>query len=268
MFAAGAVGVIVVSMVLAFSNGLNTYIEDMQNTTLAQYPITFTQTRDLQKVDSYVKAEAEKTERAKTEYETKSMQRERAYQEARANDRVFLNSRVGTMMSTTGESTTASPSLTVNDLRSLKKYLDTNPDNFRDKIIDIEYSFRTSPVLYSYTSNGAEEIFPANSMFGSLGSSSGKTSFSGSSKKQGMTSANSLYNSMSSFGPLPSSEDVYRDDDCLVAGHWPNNPYELVLVLGEDGTIDDTMLYYLGMRDFATELAPLMEKYQRNEKVD
>ena len=41
-----------------------------------------------------------------------------------------------------------------------------------------------------------------------------------------------------------------------------------MLVIGEDGTIDDTMLYTLGMRDFATELAPLIEKYQRNEKVD
>ena len=151
MFAAGAVGVIVVSLILAFSNGLNTYITDMQNTTLAQYPITFDQTRDLQKVDSDVKAEAEKTERAKTEYETKSAQREKAYQEARANDRVFLNNRIGAMMSTSGESTTASSSSTVNDLYSLKKYLDTNPDNFNDYIVDIEYAFRTSPVIYSYT---------------------------------------------------------------------------------------------------------------------
>lgn len=268
MFAAGAVGVIVVSLVLAFSNGLNTYIADMQNTTLAQYPITFSQTRDLQKVDSYVRAEAEKVNREMTEYETKSAQREKAYQEARANDRVFLNNRIGAMMSTSGESTTVSPSSTVNDLYSFKKYLDTNPDNFKDKVIDVEYAFRTSPVIYSYTSNGAEEVFPANSLFGSLGTSSGKTSATGSSKKQGMTSANSIYNSMSSMGPLPSSEDVYRDDDCLVAGHWPSNPYELLLVLSEDGTIDDTMLYYLGMRDFATELAPLIEKYQRNEKVD
>lgn len=219
MFAAGAVGVIVVSVVLAFSNGLNGYITDMQNTTLAQYPITFDQTRDLQKVDSYVKAEAEKTEREKTEYETKTAQRERAYQEARANDRVFLNNRVAAMMSTSGESTTASSSSTVNDLYSLKKYLDTNPDNFNDYVIDVEYAFRTSPVIYSYTSNGAEEVFPANSLFGSLGASSGNISSTGSSKKQGMTSANTFMNLMSGLGPLPSSDEVYKDDDCLVAGH-------------------------------------------------
>lgn len=268
MFSVGAVGVIVVSLVLAFSNGLNSYITDIQDNTLAQYPITFDQTRDLQKVDSYVKAEAEKSAREKNEYETKTAQREKAYKEARANDRVFLNNRIGAMMSTSGESTTASPSSTVNDLCSLKKYLDTNPDNFNDNVIDIEYAFRTSPVIYSNTPNGSEEVFPANSMFGSLGSSSGKTSATGSSKKQGMTSANSAYNAMSSMGPLPSSEQVYRDDECLVSGHWPNNPYELLLVLGEDGTVDDTLLYYLGMRDFNAEVAPLIEKYERNEKVE
>lgn len=268
MFFAGAVGVIVVSVVLAFSNGLNSYVADMQNTTLAQYPINFGQYRDLQKVDSYMLEQAKKAENEKTEYETKTAQREMAYKEARANDRVFLNNRVASMMSTNGESTSTTNSTTVNDLCSLKKYLDSNPDNFNDYVQNIEYAYRTSPVIYSSLINGAEEIFPANSMFGSLGGNSGAIDANGSSKKQGATSINNLKASMSALGPLPSSPEIYRDDDCLVAGHWPSNSHELLLVLGEDGTMDDTMLYYLGMRDFASEVAPLMEKYERKEKVD
>lgn len=105
-------------------------------------------------------------------------------------------------------------------------------------------------------------------MFGSIGSGSGEISLSGSSKKQATTSANTLKNSLSCMGPLPRSEEIYRDDDCLVSGKWPSNSHELLLVLGEDGTIEDTMLYYLGMRDFASEVAPLIEKYKNNEKVD
>lgn len=149
MFLAGAVGVIVVSIVLSFSNGLNTYIADMQNTTLAQYPINFSQSRDLQKVESYTRAQAEQESKERKEYETNTARREAAYKEARANDRVFLRNTIGAMMSTSGESTTASSSSTVNDLCSLKRYLDTNPDDFFDYVQDIEYAYRTSPVIYS-----------------------------------------------------------------------------------------------------------------------
>lgn len=268
MLLAGSVGVFLVATILSISNGLNIYVDDAQNTTLAQYPITFELKRDLSKVDSYVKAQQTIQEQQEQEYKTKSEQREQVLNQAKQDKRVALNNTLGSLMSTSGESTTNSKSSTVNDLGSLKKYFETNPDDLNDKVLDIEYSGRTSPVIYSSNSNGIQELYPSNSMFGSLGSGSGKTTITGSSYKASSSSAFSFGKLFDIFGPLPKNSDLYKDEESLVAGHWPENPYECLLVLNENGTIDDTMLYYMGMRNFQEEIAPLMDKYMNNEKVD
>lgn len=269
MVLAGSVGVFLVATILAFSTGLNTYINDVQNSTLAQYPIVFGQTRDMTKVESYVATQKAQEELQRSEVMTKQQLKEKTIAEAKAMKRAALNNVIGDMLSTSGDTTNQQTNASIkNDLKSLKKYLDTNPNNINDSVSSIEYTYRTSPVIYTDTINGQNEVYPASSLFGSLGSGSGKASSTGYSYKQGKSSANSADRMFSSYGPLPKNTQVFKDEDSLVAGKWPESPYDLVLVLNNDGTVDDTILYDLGMRNFNEEIAPLIEKYKKGEKVE
>lgn len=268
MLAAGCVGVFLVATILSVSNGINQYIKTMQDTTFAQYPVVLPHNRDLNKVDSYVKVSEEEANKIQNEKITKAEQRKKVLEEAKRQHRVALNNVIGAYMSTGDNTSTLSKVSTVNDLYSLKQFLDKNPNDINNDIMDLEYTFRTAPVLFSANSNGIKEVYPNDGMFGSLGSGSGKASSDGSSSKSGTSSAFGVDKLFSEIGPLPRNADLYKDDESLVAGHWPNNPYECLLVLKTDGTIDDTMLYTLGLRDFQSEIAPLIEKYKNNEKVD
>lgn len=269
MILAGSVGVFLVATILAFNTGLNNYINDVQNSTLAQYPIYFGQTRDMTKVESYVTTQKAQAELQQSEIMTKQQLKEKTIAEAKAMKRAALNNVIGDMLSTNGDTTNNQSNASIkNDLKSLKSYLDKNPNNINDSVSSIEYAYRTSPVIYTDTVNGQNEVFPQDSLFGSLGSGSGKVSSTGYSNKQGKSSANSGDRMFSSYGPLPKNKEIFEEDDTLVAGKWPTTPYELVLVLNSDGTVNDTILYELGMKNFNEEIAPLIEKYKKGEKVE
>lgn len=269
MVLAGSIGVFLVATILAFSTGLNGYITNMQNNTLAQYPLFFSQTRDLSKVESYVAHQNSQTEIQHNEYITKQELKEKTIEDARASKRAALNSILGSFMSTNGNPTSQNDKTsTKNDLKSFKEFLDKNPDDINNFTSSIEYTYRTSPVIFSDTENEQSEVFPEDGLFGSLGSGSSKISITGASSKEGTSSANTISRMFTTFGPLPKNKEVYQDDESLVAGKWPETPYDLVLVLNSDGTIDDTILYELGMRNFDKEIEPLLEKYKNGEKVD
>lgn len=268
MICSAVIGVFIIAFILSLSNGLNLYIENAQNTILSQYPLYFSHNRDLSKVDSYAKAQQEAEKAANEESKTKSQRHAMTIKQAQEENKIALENMLGYMLSTNGESTTQNNASTINNLAAFKKYLDTNPDNFNDKVSSVEYTWRTSPVIYTNTSNGIEEVYPASGMFGSLGSGSGADSASGNNNKAGISSNGNLTSMFMHYGSLPENKELYEDDDCLIAGHWPQNPYQAILVLNDDCTIEDTLLYELGIRDFNSEIAPLIEKYKNKEKVD
>ena len=69
------------------------------------------------------------------------------------------------------------------------------------------------------------------------------------------------------FFEMPQNPDLYRDQYQVVAGHWPQNYSECVLVLTSRGTVSDYMLYTLGLRD-ADELDTMIRQFMNEEKVD
>ncbi|MCQ2752407.1 MAG: ABC transporter permease, partial [Coriobacteriales bacterium] len=180
----------------------------------------------------------------------------------------LINIIAGGLNATHSASSSGSSASIKNDLASFKKYLDSNPKNLNNYVDNIEYTYRTSPVIYYDNINGKGEVFPKSGLFGSLGSGSGRISVNGTSEKQGSASSINSTRSLQSYGPLPKDPKIYKDDDCLVAGQWPQNSHELLLVLNPNGTIDDNLLYDMGMRDYNTELKPVIEKYLNGEPFE
>ena len=248
--ASSSLGVLAIALVLAFSTGLTNYVNFIEDSMLSSTPVYISQYKgNSQTATADTSSEDTAKETARSEY----------LQNAVSNRRVALNNTIATLLSSNGTQSSDEESATLlNDVASLKAYLDTNPENINAAAASIEYTYNTSPVIYS-TANGAITEVSPGSMFGSVGSSSGS--------KKTISSA-SVFSNLLDFKSLPESTSAYQDAASLVEGHWPTNSGECVLVLNSDGTMDDTLAYTLGLKNFSEEIAPLLEKYKNGEPVE
>ena len=253
---ANAIGVIAITLVLSLSTGATNYIKNIEETSLASTPITISK----YKWQTQTSTSSDSTQ-ATTENE-KASKRAQYLQEATNNRRIALNNTIATLLSSNGASAEESAKL-INDVPSLKKYLDSNPDNVLESCASVEYTYDISPIIYLTANNTIEEVSPGG-LFGSVGS--GSSSQKGA--RASVTSASTLLSMLSDFRPLAESRSVYEDSSSLVEGCYPENSGECVLVINSDGTMDDTLAYTLGLKNFSEDISPLLEKYEKGEKVD
>lgn len=135
-------------------------------------------------------------------------------------------------------------SRTTNDLASLKSYFDRNGGNISDYAATVEYTYDVMPRIYQRdTSLGIVQLNP-DQAFTTLASASQVSPFS-------------YAFQTSAFSQLPASESLYRDSYSVLAGHWPHDDHELVLVADSQGAISDILEYTLGLKDHG-ELDRLM----------
>ena len=66
---------------------------------------------------------------------------------------------------------------------------------------------------------------------------------------------------------LPEHDYLYRDQYKVVAGSWPKNRFECVLVLTSHGYVTDLCLYALGLKD-PKELDKMIRRYAKGETVE
>ena len=62
------------------------------------------------------------------------------------------------------------------------------------------------------------------------------------------------------FHQLPESRELYDDAYTVLAGQWPTESDELVLIVDSNGSMQDLYEYALGLRDHS-ELDEMMEEY-------
>ncbi len=228
---AGSIGIIGIAAILALANGVNTYIANVEEETLSEYPLQI-QSTGFDMTSMMVGAAAEGSDAANGE-------------EGDGNDRVKVINMVTNMLS----------SVTSNDLASLKEYFDSGQSGIEQYTSTIEYSYDVVPQIYSSDTKTIHQVNPDTS-FSSLGISS-------------TVSSNSIMSaSMSTnvFYEMPSNPNLYEDQYDVKAGHWPQNYNECVLVLTGNGGISDFMLYTLGLRD-SEELETMVEQFADEEEV-
>lgn len=228
---AGSIGIIGIAAILALANGVNTYIANVEEETLSQYPLQI-QSTGFDMTSMMVGAAAEGSDAANGE-------------EGDGNDRVKVINMITNMLS----------SVTSNDLASLKEYFDSGQSGIEQYTSTIEYSYDVVPQIYSSDTKTIHQVNPDTS-FSSLGISS-------------TVSSNSIMSaSMSTnvFYEMPSNPNLYENQYDVKAGHWPQNYNECVLVLTGNGGISDFMLYTLGLRD-SEELETMVEQFADEEEV-
>ncbi len=135
-----------------------------------------------------------------------------------------------------------------NDLKTFKGYIDKNYDLIKNDISTIKYNYNVEPLIYTGdVTNKITKINPSE-IFSSFGASF-------------MYSFSSVFNQM--IDDISSLEKDYS----VLAGSWPKNYNEMVIVLSNKNTISDLLVYSLGLRD-SSELNNMIKDIMAGKEVN
>lgn len=221
---AGSIGIIGIALILSISNGVNTYIQSVEEDTLSEYPLQI----------------------QSTGMNLSSMMAGIAGSGHHEDGQVGVTQMLTSLFSQVDS----------NDLEALKAYFDSGESGIDQYTNAIEYSYDVSPQIYLLDEDSVRQVHPDHS-FAAMGLGSGNSS---SSMMSSMMSTNVFYE-------MPEDADLYEDQYNVMAGRWPQNYNECVLVLSSSGSISDFMPYVLGFRDFS-ELDDMVEAFVNEENVE
>lgn len=236
---AGSIGIIGIAMILSISNGIQLYIDRVQRDTLSSYPITL-QAESID-ISSMVTSMTGNSDSAEHEDKTK----------------IYSNDIMGDMINTMVKEVKS------NNLSEFKKYIENGGSDIKSYVSDIQYSYDVPLNIYMKdTSNGVEQLNPST-MFDSIyGESATSTSYAMSSGMgMGMFSNSSVWNQ------LLGNQQVLDEQYDVLAGHWPENYNEVVLVVDKNNEVDDYTLYSLGLKD-PEEVRTLFKKMMVGESYE
>lgn len=226
---AGSIGIIGIALIISLSTGVNDYIDDMERSTLSEYPLQILSSGiDITSLLSSGHTAA--TDTGETTQE----------------GMVPVRQLVTQMVS----------GITSNDLGALKTYLESDQSTIRDNSTAVEYSYNVSPQIYREDPDGSIRQVNPDSTLSALGISSS-------------SSTNELMSSMmntSVFYEMPQTPDLYQSQYDVKAGRWPEAYNECVLVLDSAGRVTDYALYAMGLRD-NTELDKMVQQFAQNQNV-
>ena len=241
---AGSIGIIGIALILSISNGVNTYISDIQKSTMSSYPISIqSQSIDLSSIMSSGQENMKKLKSGKVDHDL---------------DAVYSN---GTELEMASKMTT---SITENNLTEFKKYLDDTENEIHQYIGEngIVYSYDTKFDVYTYDSEDTLVNTDGSTLEGSQSSASVSSP---------MMAAMSSSSSNHFEELLPGTEDelissTITDSYDVLYGSWPSKYNELVIVLNHNNEISATTLYKLGLLP-SSEYNELISKIEDGETV-
>ena len=240
---AGSIGIIGIALIYAVSQGTTAYIEQVQEDTLASYPLRLEATHvDISSLLTTFMGKAESGEKHE-------------------NDAVYQKNVVYDMIDSLNNLQADK-----NDLASFKKYLEQHradaedSTGLRDAVSGVQYSYDTELSIYTKNVDGAIMRSDATELMQQL-----ITEYMGSSMAAMMDPGSSAGGSLSSmFGSSMQRSGTFQellpgDNGAVVApllqkqydlvyGTWPNSANEIVLVLDENNELGDITLYALGLK--------------------
>lgn len=244
---AGSIGIIGIALILSLSNGIQTYIDRVQEDTLSSYPITIeAETMDM--------GNMMKTLMGKRSEENKIEKEE---------NRVYSNTILYDLMNSF---TTAGT--TDNDLKSLRKYIEDPETKFYDYASTVTYKYGNGLSVYTTDPDGniintdAMSIMSSgfDSIYSSDALSFGSDYFSG-------------YSQITTWEELLPGEDgelisdIVKSQYDLAYGKWPEKEDEVLLVITEHNELSDMMLYAMGLKS-ADEMDEALSGFMGSKTVD
>ena len=241
---AGSIGIIGIALILSISNGVQNYINRVEEDTLSSYPVTIDEsTVDISSMMEGLMGETEENAES--------------HEDGKVYSRDIMNDMISTLSS----------KVSSNNLEALKNYIENENSTIKDNASAIKYNYNLNINLYKEdTSNGVVRVNPSTVMnaFGmedmmEAQESSPMSSMFGSS----MTSMSNT----DVWEEMLDNEELLHSQYDLVAGNWPTNYNEVVLIVNDNNEISDYTLYALGLKD-QNELEEKWNKVQNGETVE
>ena len=206
---AGSIGIIGIALILSISNGVQQYINNVEEETLTSYPLTVQEeTVEISDLITTLQPDADK--------------------EVHEDGKIYSNDVMSEMMST------MSAKVQSNNLEAFKSYIESDETNIKDYTSAISYSYNLNLQIYKDDTDEIVQVNP-NTVLDELGMS--------------MNEMQSAFVSTDVFSEMFDSEKMNKQMYDLVAGSWPTTYNEVVLVVDENNEISDFTLYALGLKD-------------------
>ncbi len=244
---AGSIGIIGIALILSLSNGVQNYINRVEEDTLTSYPLSI-----------------ESTSMDMTSLMT-AMMGTQTKDNSHDLDKVYSNNMMNDMMDMMASE------INTNDLQAFKKYLESGETNIQDLVSDIQYTYNTPLNIYKTdTSDDVVQLNPSTIMssmgMGSMGAgtssdSESSTDFSAYSDSSMMTSQSQVWTE------LVGNDTLLNSQYTLLAGRLPENFDEVVLITDQNNEVTDYTLYSIGLMD-ASELTESMKSLMMGNEAD
>lgn len=219
---AGSIGIIGIALILAVSTGFQNYVDSIQEETLTSYPLTIMQ--------------------ESTDITSALLSMRNGSGDNDGTDTVVEQQYITSMLS----------SISTNDLRSFKKYLEDNYKKIDKDIANVNYMYSVDPNIYTVDATSKlAKVNPSNLFSSMMGTSNLMQSYSG------MASV---------FSQMVDDRTQIEESYDVLKGRWPEEYDEMVLVLSEANSISDLLVYSLGLRD-TEELTSMITKIMSGEGV-
>lgn len=221
---AGSIGIIGIALILSLSSGFQAYINRVQEDTVSTYPITI--------------------ENESVDYSSmlNSMMGETGTVKDKEEGRIYAAPVMSQFVNT------MSAEVKKNNLSELKKYLE-NPDcNISDYVLDVQYQYDIPLNVYAEDYSGGINKVNPSTLYQDIWGVSDETMSS---------SLVSSFSNTDMWSQMIDNQDLLNSQYDLVAGSWPDNYNEVVVVADKNHQITDVSLYALGIRN-SSELKNIM----------
>lgn len=235
---AGSIGIIGIALIMSLSNGMQQYINKVEEDTLSSYPITIQEsTIDMSSMMEAMMGSDEKIE----------------HEEGKVYSRAIVNDILETV----------STKIQTNNLEEFKRFLESEESGIKEYVNALQYGYKLDLNIYTERNNGEVQKVNPSIVFDKLGFGD-------------MVSAQQENSEMMSGGMMMTETDVWTEmldnqelleaQYDVLAGRWPTQYNEVVLIVDENNEISDYTLYSLGIKD-VNELSDAMDKIKNGEEV-
>ena len=244
---AGSIGIIGIALILSLSNGIQHYIDDVQEDTLSSYPLT-------------IQAEAVDLS---TMVGAISGAHDSAMERTHDLDKVYSNQIMYDLLNNLTSMDTE-----VNNLTAFKAYLESPNNGLDEYISTIQYGYDMGFAVYTKDEDGNIVKADVTELLEGV-----MSSMYGGDYSSYFSSMGNFYSSFNVWQEMLSGKDGALINDTvksqydMVYGSWPENYDEVVLVVDKNNEISDLTLYALGLKS-QKDMAQVMMSSLNREQVD
>ncbi len=258
---AGSIGIIGIALILAVSNGVQMYIDRVQEDTLSSYPISI---------------EAESVDMSSIITSLMGVNEEGLKHK---RDKVYPNTVMYELMNALNSADTVE-----NNLKPFKEYLEKD-EEIQKAVSALQYSYDLDMNIYVKDEEGKilkSDVMPMiNKVMGLDKEEEETEEAEESSSVQDFTST--MMSNFTENSPMMMGMEVWEEilpgangelinptlneQYDMLYGHWPENYNEIVLLVNENNEISDVALYALGLKT-EEEMLDATTRRMKGEQVD